>query len=111
MKMQLGGDAPELGTRRVGDVDPAGLLAMLGYLRRRTFHDRRVVLDEKTSTHRPSIGAAIALKRLRGEAPHDLDELFRIERFPEIRLGVASVRLAAGIIDAGEDHERDATKR
>src|SRR2546430_16310661 len=68
--------------------------------------DRMRLFDEKTRRHESQYA-----RRSGGETADDADELLRIERLGEIRLGVAAIGLAPWIGDAGEDHERNSTER
>ena len=56
MEPELRRDTRELGTLRVGDVDPARLLAVRVDLLGRSLDDGRLVADEKPRAHEPRIG-------------------------------------------------------
>ena len=56
MESELRRDTCELGTLRVGDVDPARLLAVRVDLLGRSLDDGRLVADEKPRAHEPRIG-------------------------------------------------------
>src|SRR5919201_4395412 len=97
----------ELLALRIGDVEPAGMLAAhLRQLIRRLRGDRMRLFDEKARRHEARIRA-----RSGREATDDAHQLARIERLRKIRLGVAAIGLVPRIARAGEDHERDVTQR
>jgi hypothetical protein len=54
--------------------------------------------------------ASFPLRPSAGEAPHDLDQLARIEGLREVGLGVAAIGFVTRVARAGEDDERNVTQ-
>jgi len=68
--------------------------------------DRMRFFNEKTRRHDSQYA-----RRSGGETADDADELLRVEGLRKVRLGVAAIRLAARVGDAGEDDQRNAAQR